>query len=146
MLIRLSEKYFCFFFIFFLIFIIFTSFNLTSDHMIVHVYFVSQFYRIFIRSLLTNFISLISSLGGVYSLLIGMSIISCLEVFYFSTLRLYMNYKKFKEEDSKPKNYSQRLEKVNVNVNVIKIPRLDTAKSDASDFSGYRMASSFRHY
>lgn len=117
--------------------------------MIVHVYFVSQFYRIFIRSLLTNFISLISNLGGVYALLIGMSILSTIEIFYFPTIRLYMNYKKIKEEDLKPKTFSQRLEKVNISV--MKVPRLDTAKSDMSEISGFsdyhqRMHSSHFHF
>lgn len=112
--------------------------------MIVHVYFVSQFYRIFIRSLLTNFISLISNLGGVYALLIGMSILSTFEIFYFPTVRLYLNYKKLKEEDSKPKTFTQRLQKVNISV--MKVPRLDTAKSDMSDVSAYRTSSSHFHY
>ena len=123
---------------------LFSSFNLTSEHMVVHVYFVSQFYRIFIRSLLTNFISLISNLGGVYALLIGMSILSTFEIFYFPTVRLYLNYKKIKEEDSKPKTFTQRLEKVNISV--MKVPRLDTAKSDMSDVSAYRTSSSHFHY
>lgn len=95
--------------------------------MIVHVYFASQVYRIFIRSLLTNFISLISNLGGVYSLLIGMSIISGLEFFYFFTVRLYANYRNEKTEDMKPKTFSQRLD--NLNISTLKMPRLDTAKS-----------------
>ncbi|CAG9810650.1 unnamed protein product, partial [Chironomus riparius] len=117
--------------------------NLTDKHMIVHVYYVSQFYRVFIRSLLTNFISLISNLGGVYSLLVGMSIISAYECIYFPTARLYLNYKKIKNEDNKPKTFLQRLEKVNINV--IKVPRLDTAKSDISDISSFRVHS-LSHY
>lgn len=98
--------------------------------MIVHVYYVSQVYRVFIRSLLTNFISLISNLGGVYSLLIGMSILSSIEFFYFFTIRFYLNYRSVKTEDMKPKALSQRLDKVTIST--LKVPRLDTAKSDSS--------------
>lgn len=114
------------------------SFNLTDRHMIVHVYYVSQVYRIFSRSLLTNFISLISNLGGVYSLLIGMSILSAIEIFYFSTIRFYSNYRKLKTEDLKPKTFSQRLD--TVNISTLKVPRLDTAKSSGSDVSSFRMS------
>lgn len=101
--------------------------------MIVHVYYVSQVYRVFIKSLLTNFISLISNLGGVYSLLIGMSIISTVEIFYFFSIRLFVNYRQIKQEDMKPKTFSQRLD--NLQVPSMKIPRLDTAKSSGSDGS-----------
>lgn len=106
--------------------------------MIVHIYYVSQVYRVFIRSLLTNFISLISNLGGVYSLLIGSSIISAIEVIYFFSIRLYANYVDVKTEDMKPKTFSQRL--ANVNVSTLKVPRLDTAKSSVSDMSSLRMS------
>jgi hypothetical protein len=121
----------------------FHSANLTDKHMIVHVYYVSSFYRIFIRILTTNFISLISSLGGVYSLMVGMSVLSLFECIYFPTVRLYLNYKKIKLEDSQPKNYSQRLDKVTISL--LNVPRLDTAKSDVSDISSFRV-SSVKHY
>lgn len=111
--------------------------------MIVHVYFVSQFYRVFVRTLLVNFITLISQLGGVYSLLMGMSIIGLVEVIYFLTIRLHRNYRNIKDEDNKPKTFSQRLDKVTINT--IKVPRLDTAKSDISEISSFRV-SSVRHY
>ncbi|KAG5667100.1 hypothetical protein PVAND_015099 [Polypedilum vanderplanki] len=117
--------------------------NLTDQHMIVHVYFVSSFYRIFIRILTTNFISLISQLGGVYSLLIGMSVLSLIECIYFPTVRLYLNYKKIKFDDTQPKNYSQRLDKVTISS--LNVPRLDTAKSDISDISSFRIHS-VKHY
>lgn len=106
--------------------------------MIVHVYFVSQVYRVFIRSLLTNFISLIANLGGVYSLLAGMSLLTAIEIIYFISIRLYMNYRDVKTEDLKPKNYSQRLG--TVNISTLKVPRLDTAKSTASDMTSMRMS------
>lgn len=109
--------------------------------MIVHVYFVSQVYRVFIRSLLTNFISLISNLGGVYSLLIGMSLLSAFEVFYFFSIRLHANYRAIKTEDMKPKTFSQRIE--TVNISTLKVPRLDTAKSD---HSGSRFSSAMSHF
>lgn len=112
-------------------------FNLTEDHMIVHVYFVSQVYRIYSRAMLTNFISLVSSLGGVYSLLIGMSVLSAIELFYFFSIRLYENYKMFKFEDSKPKTFSQRLEKITITH--LKVPRLNTAHSTFSNDSSVRM-------
>jgi hypothetical protein len=111
--------------------------------MIVHVYFVSSFYRIFIRILTTNFISLISQLGGVYSLLVGMSVLSAFECIYFPTVRLYLNYKQIKLEDSQPKNYMQRLD--NVTISMLQVPRLDTAKSDISDVSSFRVHS-VKHY
>jgi amiloride-sensitive sodium channel len=110
--------------------------------MVVHVYFVSQVYRVFIRSLLTNFISLISNLGGVYSLLIGMSILSAFEVIYFFSIRLYANYREIKTEDMKPKTFSQRLD--TVTISHLKVPRLDTAKSSKS--SGSPRMSSLSHF
>jgi len=106
--------------------------------MIVHVYFVSQVYRVFIRSLLTNFISLISQLGGVYSLLIGMSILSAIEFLYYFTIRFYVNYRAIKSDDTKPKTFSQRLDNVRL-PDALKVPRLDTAKSGISDISSLRM-------
>lgn len=108
-------------------------FNLKDEHMIVHVYFVSQVYRVFSRTLLTNFISLVSNLGGVYSLLIGMSVLSTMEVLYFSTIRLYENYKMNKAEDAKPKTFSQRAEKVTITS--LKVPRLNTARASTTDSS-----------
>lgn len=107
--------------------------------MIIHVYFVSQVYRIYSRAMLTNFISLVSNLGGVYSLLIGMSVLSTIELFYFYTIRLFENYKMNKAEDSKPKTFSQRLEKVTITH--LKVPRLNTAHSTFSDDSAMRMTS-----
>lgn len=106
--------------------------------MIVHVFFVSQNYRVFIRSLLTNFISLIANLGGVYSLLIGMSILSLLEFIYFFSVRFYLNYRSLKFNVVKPKTFQQRLEAVNISS--LKVPRLDTAKSMGSDISSLRMS------
>lgn len=104
--------------------------NITDQHMIVHVYFVSQVYRVFIRSLLTNFISLIANLGGVYSLLVGMSVLTAFEILYFFTVRLYLNYRDLKTEEAKPRTFSERMD--NVNISTLKVPRLDTAKSDSS--------------
>lgn len=106
--------------------------------MIVHVYYSSQVYRVFNRSLLTNFISLISNLGGVYSLLIGMSVLSTIEILYFFTIRLSDNYRSLKTDELKPKTFSQRLD--SVNISTLKVPRLDTAKSSRSDVSSMRMS------
>lgn len=114
------------------------SFNLTESHMVVHVYFISQTYRVFIKSLLTNFISLIANLGGVYSLLIGMSILSLLEFFYFFSIRLYMNFKSLKYDEATPKTFKKRSE--GFNMSTLKVPRLDTAKSVGSDTSSLRMS------
>lgn len=111
--------------------------------MTVHVYFVSQVYRVFIRSLLTNFISLIANLGGVYSLLIGMSVLSAFELIYFFSVRLYLNYRDTKNDVQKPKTFSQRSD--NVNISTLKVPRLDTAKSMVSDISSFR-SSAYSHY
>lgn len=119
------------------------SFNLTDQHMTVHVHFVSQVYRVFIRSLLTNFISLIANLGGVYSLLIGMSVLSAFEIVYFFSVRLYLNYRDIKNDVLKPKTLSQRSD--NVNISTLKVPRMDTAKSMVSDISSYR-SSAYSHY
>lgn len=116
--------------------------------MIVHVYFQSQVYRIFSRSLLTNIIGLIANLGGVYSLLIGMSVLSLCEVLYFASIRLYVNYKTIKKDELKPKTFSQRLEtfdKLRIPTISLSIPRLDTAKSSTSSYSARKMTSQ-SHY
>lgn len=114
--------------------------------MIVHVYFQSQVYRIFSRSLLTNIIGLIANLGGVYSLLIGMSVLSLCEVLYFASIRLYVNYTTFKKDELKPKTFSQRLETFDkLRIPTISIPRLDTAKSSNSSYSARKMTSQ-SHY
>ncbi|CAO1344894.1 unnamed protein product [Diamesa hyperborea] len=123
-------------------------FGLTEKHMIVHVYFQSQVYRIFSRSLLTNIIGLIANLGGVYSLLIGMSVLSLCEVLYFASIRLYVNYKTIKKDELKPKTFSQRLEtfdKLRIPTISLSIPRLDTAKSSNSSYSARKMTSQ-SHY
>lgn len=114
--------------------------------MIVHVYYQSQVYRLFSRSLLTNIIGLIANLGGVYSLLIGMSVLSLCEVLYFSSIRLYVNYKTIKKDELKPKTFSQRLETFDkLRIPTISIPRLDTAKSSNSSYSARKMTSQ-SHY
>lgn len=88
-------------------------------------------------------IFLTANLGGVYSLLIGMSVLSVMEVLYFFTIRLYLNYRKFKIEEMKPKTFSKRLEVFDhLRVPVGQIPRLDTAHSSASS----RRATAFGHY
>ena len=83
-------------------------------------------------------------LGGVYSLLVGMSILSAIEIFYFFSIRLFANYRDFKNEDMKPKTFSQRLD--NVTISTLKVPRLDTAKSTGSGNSSMRMSSSLSHF
>lgn len=114
--------------------------------MIVHVYFQSQVYRKFSRSLLTNIIGLIANLGGVYSLLIGMSVLSLCEVIYFALIRLYVNYNTFKKVVLKPKTFLQRLETFDkLRIPTIKVPRLDTAKSSNSSYSA-RITTSQYHY
>ena len=127
-------------------FFYFHSFGLTEKHMIVHVYFQSQVYRKFSRSLLTNIIGLIANLGGVYSLLIGMSVLSLCEVIYFASIRLYVNYKTVTKHELKPKTFSQRLETFDkLRIPTINIPRLDTAKSSNSSYSA-RKTTSLPHF
>lgn len=41
----------------------------------------------------------IANLGGVYSLFVGMSVLSFFEIFYFYTVRLYKNYKQEKANE-----------------------------------------------
>lgn len=42
-----------------------------------------------------------ANLGGVYSLFVGMSVLSFIEILYFFTVRLYKNYKQIKTDESR---------------------------------------------
>lgn len=44
---------------------------------------------------------LAANLGGVYSLFVGMSVLSFIEIFYFFSVRLYKNYKQVKENENR---------------------------------------------
>lgn len=48
-------------------------------------------------------------LGGVYSLFIGLSFITFLEIFYFFTIRLWANYRKFQNAKTEVNMFSKRL-------------------------------------
>ncbi|XP_063706173.1 sodium channel protein Nach-like [Culicoides brevitarsis] len=73
--------------------------GLNETHMIVHVYMSSQTFRRFRKDLLSNIILLVSNLGGVYSLFVGMSVLSFCEILYFATIRLYKKYKLVKQNE-----------------------------------------------
>lgn len=49
--------------------------------------------------ILTVFFS--ANLGGVYSLFVGMSVLSFIEIFYFFTVRFYKNYRQTKENETR---------------------------------------------
>ncbi|KAJ1522559.1 hypothetical protein ONE63_001745 [Megalurothrips usitatus] len=63
--------------------------NATSRSLL-HVYFDSQTSALFVNDLVSNPVQLMSSLGGIFSLFLGCSFMSAVEVIYFFTVRLWL--------------------------------------------------------
>lgn len=57
-----------------------------------------------------------ANFGGVFSLFIGMSVISFFEILIFFTVRLYRNYKDEDRKSSKVESFSKRAENHDVDV------------------------------
>ncbi|XP_055918706.1 sodium channel protein Nach [Eupeodes corollae] len=80
--------------------------GIQDNFTVVHVFMNSQVYRRLRRDTLSDIIILISNLGSSFSLFVGMSMISLLEILYFFTLVLLQNY-------MRQDRFNQRNENVN---------------------------------
>ncbi|KAJ6643932.1 Sodium channel protein Nach, partial [Pseudolycoriella hygida] len=69
-----------------------------SQYVIAHISFGKQVYKELRRDLLINVIILASGLGGIYSLFIGMGVLTFFEIFYFLTFRLRAHYVRIRRE------------------------------------------------
>ncbi|XP_055855728.1 sodium channel protein Nach-like isoform X2 [Episyrphus balteatus] len=66
--------------------------GIQENFTVLHVFMNSQVYRRLRRDTLSDIVDLISNLGSSFSLFVGMSMISLLEILYFFTLVLLQNY------------------------------------------------------
>ncbi|XP_055527647.1 sodium channel protein Nach [Wyeomyia smithii] len=72
--------------------------NLTESEFIFHVYLNNHLVPSNRRVVVVSWISLLANLGGVFSLCLGLSVLSLFEIFFYVTFRFYRNYKKLKAE------------------------------------------------
>ncbi|CAH1965345.1 unnamed protein product [Acanthoscelides obtectus] len=73
----------------------FDSLNLRNDHIVVNIFFLGQTQTIYLRDTITSTVYLLSSFGGVYSLFIGCSLITIIEIIYYCFFRFVVNLKIF---------------------------------------------------
>ncbi|XP_044264370.1 sodium channel protein Nach-like [Tribolium madens] len=67
--------------------------NVTDSSIALYVYYQGQTQTILYKDIITSTIYLLSSFGGVYSLFLGCSFISVVEIIYYFTFRLLVNMK-----------------------------------------------------
>ena len=102
--------------------------GVNSSHVVVHVFFGNQVYRRLRRDLLSHFVILIGTrthldqycvpywrfaslsgnFGGVFSLFIGMSLVSFFELGIYFTVYLYRNYQQELRNSVKVESFSRR--------------------------------------
>lgn len=107
--------------------------------MILHLIFGKQVFKEMRRDLLTNIVSLAgkkssiskhhkcffykyfftAGLGGIYSLFIGMSVITFFEIVYFFTIRLWATYTELKEADQTVDTFRKRQRKLQMQINQV---------------------------
>ncbi|XP_030388345.1 sodium channel protein Nach [Scaptodrosophila lebanonensis] len=66
--------------------------GLEKDDAVVHIFMNSQIYRRVRLDLLSNMVTLVSNLGSAFSLFVGMSMLSVVEIIYYFTVVLHKNY------------------------------------------------------
>uniref|UniRef100_A0A6P7H609 Sodium channel protein Nach-like n=1 Tax=Diabrotica virgifera virgifera TaxID=50390 RepID=A0A6P7H609_DIAVI len=73
--------------------------NVTTDDssVLLNVFFSEQNQCVYLRDTIFSTVYLLSSFGGVYSLFLGCSLITVIEVFYYFTVRLTVNMKIFEK-------------------------------------------------
>ncbi|XP_053686211.1 sodium channel protein Nach-like [Sabethes cyaneus] len=72
--------------------------NLTKSEFIFHVYLNNQLVPANRRVVVVSWISLLANLGGVFSLCLGMSVLSLFEIFFYVFFRFYRIFQKLKSE------------------------------------------------
>ncbi|XP_037955002.1 sodium channel protein Nach [Teleopsis dalmanni] len=66
--------------------------DIQKDYAVAHIFFNSQVYRRVRHDLLSNMVTLVSNLGSAFSLFVGMSMVSAVEIIYYFTVILQKNY------------------------------------------------------
>ncbi|KAG5683871.1 hypothetical protein PVAND_013132 [Polypedilum vanderplanki] len=90
---------------------LYTQINITNMEFIVRVFYGGQTVQVNKKIIAMSWISLLSNLGGSFSLCLGMSILSICEIFYFIFVRMVKHYKRiFRVGPVIPKfrNYPQK--------------------------------------
>uniref|UniRef100_A0A1I8PAZ4 Sodium channel protein Nach n=1 Tax=Stomoxys calcitrans TaxID=35570 RepID=A0A1I8PAZ4_STOCA len=75
--------------------------GLQRDYSVVHLYMNSEVYRRVRHDLLSNMVTLVSNLGSAFSLFVGMSMVSAVEIFYYFTVILRKFYRQEKNAREK---------------------------------------------
>ncbi|KAM8713788.1 hypothetical protein ACLKA7_014023 [Drosophila subpalustris] len=65
---------------------------LNNDSFVLRVYLAKQVVPVIRKVTVMSWIGLLSDLGGIFNLCLGLSMISVVEFFYYCTFRLYKNY------------------------------------------------------
>ncbi|XP_004517829.1 sodium channel protein Nach [Ceratitis capitata] len=90
--------------------------NIQANHTVVHIFMNNQVYRRARRDLLSNMVTLVSNLGSAFSLFVGVSMISIVEVIYYLTVVLRKHYVEELEMREKlrkiPINWYNKMEKI----------------------------------
>uniref|UniRef100_A0A1I8N521 Sodium channel protein Nach n=1 Tax=Musca domestica TaxID=7370 RepID=A0A1I8N521_MUSDO len=75
--------------------------GLKKDYSVVHIYMNSEVYRRVRHDLLSNMVTLVSNLGSAFSLFVGMSMVSAVEIVYYFTVILKKFYRQEKNAREK---------------------------------------------
>ncbi|EDW60372.1 sodium channel protein Nach [Drosophila virilis] len=75
----------------------YTTELLNNDSFVLRVYLAKQVVPVIRKVTVMSWIGLLSDLGGIFNLCLGLSMISIVEFFYYCTYRLYINYQQQRE-------------------------------------------------
>ncbi|XP_064536695.1 sodium channel protein Nach [Drosophila montana] len=75
----------------------YTTELLNNDSFVLRVYLAKQVVPVIRKVTVMSWIGLLSDLGGIFNLCLGLSMISIVEFFYYCTYRLYVNYQQQRE-------------------------------------------------
>ncbi|XP_073813207.1 nach [Musca autumnalis] len=84
--------------------------GLKKGYSVVHVYMNSEVYRRVRHDLLSNMVTLVSNLGSAFSLFVGMSMVSAVEIIYYFTVILKKYYRQ--EQNAREKLFNRRKEEL----------------------------------
>ncbi|XP_061402428.1 sodium channel protein Nach [Musca vetustissima] len=90
--------------------------GLKKDYSVVHIYMNSEVYRRVRHDLLSNMVTLVSNLGSAFSLFVGMSMVSAVEIVYYFTVILKKFYRQ--EKNAREKLFNRRKEEAESRENV----------------------------
>ncbi|XP_057656687.1 sodium channel protein Nach-like isoform X1 [Diorhabda carinulata] len=104
----------------------YSNVDINHDTILLNAFFIEQTQTVYLRDTIFSTIYLLSSFGGVYSLFLGCSLITVIEVIYYATARLFINLKRFERA-------SEETARRKTHIATLQFPKLD--KSTTMDFT-----------